>query len=116
MDVLKFVKEKNDYLLRTRRYVHQHPELSWKEYKTTDFIEQELQKLGLETQRFEGHTGVTATIHGKKAHTGSKTIMLRADIDALPIIEDTGLEFSSVCPGVMHACGHDHVFGNSRLS
>lgn len=107
MDVLKFVKEKNDCLIRTRRYVHQHPELSWKEYKTTDFIEQELQKLGLETQRFEGHTGVTATIHGKKAHTGSKTIMLRADIDALPIIEDTGLEFSSVCPGVMHACGHD---------
>lgn len=46
--------------------MHQHPELSWKEYKTTDFIEQELQKLGLETQRFEGHTGVTATIHGKR--------------------------------------------------
>ena len=96
MDVLKFVKEKNDYLLKTRRYVHQHPELSWKEYKTTDFIEQELQKLGLETQRFEGHTGVTATIHGKKAHTGSKTIMLRADIDALPTEN-----------GAQHLCGHD---------
>lgn len=107
MDVLKFVKTKNDYLIRTRRYVHQHPELSWKEFETTDFIDQELTKLGLETHRFDGHTGVTATIHGGKANEHSKTIMLRADIDALPINEETSLKFSSVCPGVMHACGHD---------
>ncbi len=107
MDILRLIEEKKEYLLRVRRYVHQHPELSWKEYETTDFIEQELKKAGLETKQYAGHTGVSAMIYGGKAEKNSRTILLRADIDALPIEEETGLSYASENPGVMHACGHD---------
>ncbi len=91
-------------LVAWRRHLHQHPELSFKEFKTTDFLIRELQKIpGLEIER-PTKTGVVAILKGGRP---GKTIALRADIDALPIQEETGLPFASQTPGVMHACGHD---------
>ena len=87
-----------------RRAIHRHPELSFVEYKTAEFIESALAAEGIECRRVAG-TGVLAKIEG----TGdlSKAVVLRADIDALPIEEQTGLEYASQRCGVMHACGHD---------
>ncbi len=91
------------YLIETRRYLHKHPELSLKEYNTAKFIRNELSRFGIE-YRTVGETGTFAKIDGKAP---GKTVLLRADIDALPIREKTGLAFSSENEGVMHACGHD---------
>lgn len=88
-------------MVQTRRHIHQNPELSFEEYKTHAFICERLSKLGIEYKTV-ATTGVVAHI-GK----GNHCVALRADIDALPILEETGLEYSSTTPGVMHACGHD---------
>lgn len=96
-----------DYIIAQRRYFHQHPELSWKEFETTNTIANELQSMGIEVRRFPDATGVLGFIRGKKADGSGKTVVLRADIDALPIEEKTGLPFASENKGVMHACGHD---------
>lgn len=95
----------SDYIIESRRYLHQHAELSFKEYETTAFLVSELKKLGIPVQEFEDYTGCIATIKGGKP--GERTVLLRADIDALPITECSGVEFESQHPGVMHACGHD---------
>ncbi len=84
-----------------RRTIHRNPELSFKEYETSDFIISKLSELNIENKRLT-ETGVVAII-GK----GENCVALRADIDALPIIEETGLPFASERNGVMHACGHD---------
>jgi len=97
------VDELLDHIIDLRRYFHQHPEISKNEYNTASKIEEELKNIGLTPIRV-GETGVYAEIVGK--NTG-KILALRADIDALPISEETDLEFKSVNPGVMHACGHD---------
>lgn len=86
-----------------RRDLHRHPELGWEEERTGARIVAELEELGLKARRMAG-TGVVADIRG--AHDGPR-IALRADMDALPIQEETGLEFASAHEGVMHACGHD---------
>ncbi len=87
-----------------RRHLHAHPELSFEEHETTRYIEQALAEIGgLEVER-PSETGVVARLHGARA---GKTLALRADIDALPITEETGIEFASTRPGAMHACGHD---------
>lgn len=92
-------------IIANRRHLHAHPEVGLHEVETTNFICAELEKLGVEVQRFEDITGCIGTIHGGKP---GKTVMLRADIDALPIQEaDTSRSYCSVNPGVMHACGHD---------
>lgn len=97
-----------DYIVEQRRWCHENPELSWEEFQTTEHIEAELRKMGYtEIQRFPEHTGLVATLRGGKATESSRTVMLRADIDALPVEEKTGLPFASKNPGVMHACGHD---------
>ena len=107
-DILALAKQQEEYIIAARRYLHQHPELSWQEWETTAFIEQELIKMGLEPHRFDDkHPGLWCMINGGKAAEYAKTIMLRADIDALLVAEDTGLPFASEKPGVMHACGHD---------
>lgn len=108
MNINKRVKELEAEAIELRRWLHQHAELSWQEYETTEFIVSYLEKLGLEVYRFDGHTGCWAMIHGGKATTESKTIMLRADIDALPILEETNLPYASVREGVFHACGHEN--------
>lgn len=87
-----------------RRDLHRHPELSWKELRTSDRIAEELIRLGLKPRRGIAGTGLYADLPGPK---GVPLVGLRADIDALPIHEDTGLPFSSENPGLMHACAHD---------
>jgi amidohydrolase len=89
------------YIAEKRRHLHKYPELSFQEFNTSKFIQETLSDLEIEYTVMAG-TGVVARI-GK----GKNCVALRADIDALPIIEETGLEFCSTTPGVMHACGHD---------
>lgn len=101
-------KELESKLTKIRRHLHKHPELSLKEYETAHYIEKQLTTLGIPYERV-GETGVVAHIKGEKStdSTSVPTIGLRADIDALPIREQTDLPFSSINEGVMHACGHD---------
>ncbi len=87
-----------------RRHLHRHPELSFEEVQTAEYIEQCLADAGISHSRI-ATTGVLAKIEGKGDL--SKAVVLRADIDALPIEEQTGLEYASENCGVMHACGHD---------
>ena len=108
MDTRALAEKYEGYIIEQRRWFHAHPELSWEEFGTTDHIQEELEKMGLEVHRFEGRPGCTAMIYGGKAVPGAKTVALRADIDALPVEEKTGLSFASENPGVMHACGHDN--------
>lgn len=93
-----------DELIALRRDFHMHPELGLQEYRTASRIEEELDKLGVEHRRI-GETGVWATIRGTGA--GSGAVALRADIDALPILEKNDVPYRSQNDGVMHACGHD---------
>ena len=97
------VLEERDHLVSLRRYLHTHPELPREEYETAKFIEEELHKIGLNTRRV-GETGVYALLEGSKP---GKALILRADIDALPITETHECSYKSVNPGKMHACGHD---------
>lgn len=87
-----------------RRHLHAHPELSFAEHATASFIEDCLKSEGIACRRIAG-TGILAEITGRSEN--KRTVVLRADIDALPIREATGLEFASHNDGVMHACGHD---------
>ncbi|GIV66600.1 MAG: peptidase M20 [Bellilinea sp.] len=87
-----------------RRDFHRYPELGFQEYRTAEIIARELRSLGLEVTTGIAETGVTAIIEG--AHPG-RVVMLRFDMDALPIEEQTGADYASQHPGVMHACGHD---------
>ncbi len=92
-----------------RRTLHQQPELAYKEEQTATLIAGELDRLGIPYQQgLAGGTGIRAEIAANNGNTSC--VALRADMDALPILEETGLPFSSTRPGVMHACGHDgHV-------
>lgn len=91
-------------ILEIRRHLHAHPELSFQEHKTAAFVEKQLAAIGIESQRVF-NTGVVALIRGKNPE--KKVIALRADLDALGIQEKNNLEYQSINPGVMHACGHD---------
>lgn len=93
-----------DELIATRRDFHHHPELAFQEVRTAGIVAQRLSELGLEIQTGVGKTGVVAILEGERS---GPTVLVRADMDALPILEDTGLEFASGNRGVMHACGHD---------
>src|SRR5699024_8398308 len=94
-------------VVKGRHHLHQHPELSYEEYKTTEFVYDLLRTFeGLEVSR-PTKTGVLAILKGTKPSRESKTILFRADMDALPIKEETGVDFSSKIDGIMHACGHD---------
>ncbi len=95
-----------DYLTQVRRHLHQHPELGMKEYETTAFIHKELTAMGIEVVPIKADTGVLGIIQGEKPGPATVTA-LRADIDALPILEKTGLPYASKNEGVMHACGHE---------
>jgi len=91
-----------NYLKETRRWLHQHPELSLEEFQTTEFIKRELDQMGV-VYDTPLKTGVVAYIKG----TGTKSIAFRADIDALPIHEENDVKYRSNTDNVMHACGHD---------
>src|SRR5699024_12837662 len=104
-EIKNFVKDIEEKLVSFRRSMHQNPELSSEEYNTSEKIFKFLEKEGLKPQFIEDRgIGVTALIEGK---TNNQTVAYRADIDALPIDEQTGLEFKSTESGKMHACGHD---------
>jgi len=92
-----------DWMIQICRDLHQHPELGWQEFRTASKIESALDQLGLEPRRVRD-TGVVADLAGPE---GVPMVALRADTDALPIREETGLPYASVNDGVMHACGHD---------
>ncbi len=102
-----------NYLIQTRRRLHEYPELSFQEVQTSSFIRAQLDELAI-PYRIAATTGTIATIG-----SGTKCVGLRADIDALPITEETNLPFASQNPGVMHACGHDThtamLLGAARL-
>ena len=90
-----------------RRHLHQHPEIEFDVHETAKFVEEKLRSFGIaDITTGIGLTGVVAVIEGK-TNTSGRTIGLRADMDALPIMEATGLPHASKNPGKMHACGHD---------
>lgn len=93
-----------DRLVALRRELHRYPELSWQESRTAGVISQFLHSLGIQCRTRVAGTGVVADIPGPSE---VPRVVLRADTDALPIQEETGLEFASVHEGIMHACGHD---------
>ena len=101
--IKKEVIDLNDDIINLRRYFHMYPEVGKNEYMTAAKIEEELKSYGLNPIRV-GQTGVYAEINGSSC---GKVLALRADIDALPIKEETSLAFKSKNDGVMHACGHD---------
>ncbi len=90
------------WLVETRRTLHRRPELGLEEERTADFIEARLEEMGVERER--RGTAVVGIVRGARP---GRTVALRADIDALPIREETGAEYASEVDGVMHACGHD---------
>jgi len=88
-----------------RRHLHAHPELSFKEYETAAFVAEKLKEIGITEIESKATTGWSALIRGKNPE--KKVVALRADMDALPIIEANQVPYKSQNPGVMHACGHD---------
>ncbi len=92
-------------LVAIRRHIHQHPELSFQEYNTSAYIQSVLKEHGIPFKTGMVKTGIVAIIEGKDPK--SKTLMLRGDMDALPIEEKNEVSYRSVNHGVMHACGHD---------
>ena len=100
---IDFANELLPELVAFRRHLHQIPELGFKEYKTTAFLEDLMTRWGVPYRR-PLETGLIAELKGNRP---GPTVALRADIDALPITEETGLPFASQHPGAMHACGHD---------
>lgn len=91
-------------LIEMRRDFHRYPELGFQEVRTSSRLAEFLEGLGLEVTRGVAQTGVVASLMGSRP---GKTVLVRADIDVLPIHEDSGMAYSSQTPGVMHACGHD---------
>lgn len=94
-----------DEIVSIRRDIHRHPEIGRSEVRTSALIREKLAEYGVDKIEQPVPTAVVALIHGTMGD--GKCVALRADIDALPVTEDTGLPFSSETPGMMHACGHD---------
>jgi amidohydrolase len=97
-------RQYQDELSSIRRDIHAHPELGLEEYRTADLVAQKLEEWGIEVHRNVGKTGVVGVLRNGN---GQEAVGLRADMDALPILEATGLPYASQNPGRMHACGHD---------
>ena len=91
-------------VLATRHHLHRFPEIGLSEFNTSDYVAEQLIALGYEVTRGLATTGVVATLRNGSS---DRSIGIRADFDALPILEETGLPYASEIPGVMHACGHD---------
>ena len=103
MDIKAVAAQYEQYIIEMRRHFHAHPEVSGQEVETSKRIKEELTKMGVEWRECGGN-GVLATIQGAKP---GKTMLLRGDMDGLAVQEETGAEYASQNPGVMHACGHD---------
>ena len=104
MSLIKTKSELHEQMVTWRHYIHKHPELSFKEEMTSDFIASVLESNNIEMHRGLAVTGIVATVHGTKK---GKAIGLRADMDALPIQERNEFSHKSIHDGKMHACGHD---------
>ena len=105
--IAEIKKLSEDYfheVLKIRRHIHAHPELSFKEFNTASFIENKLEAFGISGVERIAETGVTFCLKGKEP---GNVIALRADIDALPVLEENKVAYKSKNEGVMHACGHD---------
>ena len=115
MGFLTEAKAISPWIIDQRRWLHRHPEHGNKEFKTAEYLCQVLRELGMEPKRLLD-TAVVADLVGGKP---GPIIGLRADMDALPVTEETGLDFASEHPGMMHACGHDMhmaaVLGAAKL-
>ncbi len=107
LDVRKLVREHTELLISTRRDLHRIPETAYTEKKTSAYVAEYLSREGLELKTGIATHGVVGLL---KTGRPGPTLLIRADMDALPVTEETGLEFASTHEGVMHACGHDaHV-------
>ena len=105
--ILARARELKDRTVDWRRDLHAHPELGFQEVRTSALVAKELLRLGYRVETGAGKTGVVGVLAGEKP---GACILLRFDMDGLPIQEETGAEYTSINPGVMHACGHDgHV-------
>ena len=104
IDYLSEAEELFPYAQKLRRDFHMHPELGFEEVRTAGIVAEELKKLDIEVTTGVAETGVIGIIEGKDE---GKIVLLRFDMDALPMTEETGAEYASQTPGVMHACGHD---------
>lgn len=90
-----------------REYLHQHPELSFEEFKTMEFVAEKLAQLGIPFEKEVAGTGIVGVIKANNHTENQSCIGLRADLDALPIQEENEVEYKSINDGIMHACGHD---------
>lgn len=102
--IKSLAKAVHPFAVEARRHLHGNPELSFQETETARYLAAKLREMGLEPQTGIGGNGIKVVIESGKP---GRTVALRADIDALPIQEETGLPFASTKPGLMHACGHD---------
>lgn len=103
--IKKLSEDYTSDLIQIRRHLHTHPELSEKEFQTADFICAQLDSMGIQYKNHVGGNGIVTHIEGR--NPSSRTLALRADMDALPINELNETDYKSVYNGVMHACGHD---------
>lgn len=102
--IKQLARQYADEFIGVRRHLHAHPELSYQEFETSQYVRQQLERLGIPHQTM-AQTGVIGLIEGKNA--SKRVIALRADMDALPIKEENNVDYKSKNEGVMHACGHD---------
>ncbi len=127
--IKQLVAENYDFFIETRRHFHRHPELSSKEFETAAYIKEHLEKWGIPYET-NGVSNIVATIRGnggdrntatsvEAGQEKTKILAMRGDIDALPIMEETGVPYASCNPGVMHACGHDchatYMLGTAKI-
>ncbi|MBD3333030.1 amidohydrolase [candidate division GN15 bacterium] len=115
-EILTAAKDGHDDQVAWRRHLHQNPEIAFQEHDTTRYLRQTCRELGLSERKLNMKTGLVAEIKGKRK---TPIIAIRTDIDALPVTEQTELEFASRRPGFMHACGHDmhmaSILGTARI-
>jgi amidohydrolase len=103
--IKKLSSDSHKEIVTMRRHLHMYPELSFKEFKTCAYVEEQLNHIGISNRKRIANTGIVALIEGK--NPSKKTIALRGDMDALPINETNNVPYKSQNTGVMHACGHD---------
>lgn len=106
-NLISFIENIEEKVIKTRRELHQIPELSFKEYNTMEYICKKLDEVDIKYDSKIAGTGVMGIIKGEKKADNFKTLLIRADIDALPVYEESNIEFKSKNDGIMHACGHD---------
>ena len=104
MTIFEEALDLKDYTIQHRRDFHKHPELGFQEHRSAKIIADELKGLGLEVTTGVGTTGVVGLLKGRADYP---VVLLRFDMDALPILEENEVDYASEDPGKMHACGHD---------